>query len=128
MGNNHRTAVIITVLFAALIGTYLDLIFVGKQMYAFPKRPFPDIFTINIAFTLIILPLCTFIFLEIVKNLRWPSTMVLIVFLGILISVTEHFTENWGLFVHGQAWHHFYSFLGYVLFMGWIYKIYRWFL
>ncbi|WP_424511369.1 CBO0543 family protein [Scopulibacillus darangshiensis] len=126
--NNHRIAVLITALFAALIGTYLDLIFAGKQMYAFPKRPFPDIFTVNIAFTLIILPICIVIFLEIAKNLRTLQTIVLTLFLGLLVSVTEHASEQSGFFTHSHAWHHAYSFFGYILFMLLIYRIYRWFL
>ncbi|WP_304625746.1 CBO0543 family protein [Sporosarcina sp. JAI121] len=46
-----------SVLLASLLGTYLDLYFVGKRLYEFPVRPFAEIFSINIAFTLIVLPL-----------------------------------------------------------------------
>lgn len=47
----------------SLLGTYLDLYFVGKGLYEFPTRPLSPIFSINIAFTLIALPLFTMVFL-----------------------------------------------------------------
>ncbi|WP_353738295.1 CBO0543 family protein [Peribacillus asahii] len=53
----HISVVIPTILLASLIGTYLDLYFVGKGIYHFPKRPLSEIFPINIFFTLIGLPL-----------------------------------------------------------------------
>ncbi|KDE47303.1 hypothetical protein DI43_09600 [Geobacillus sp. CAMR12739] len=35
-------------LLASWAGTYLDLYFVGKGLYTFPKRPFPSVFSIDI--------------------------------------------------------------------------------
>ena len=35
-----------TVFLAILLGTYLDLYFVGKKMYMFPMRPFPEVFSL----------------------------------------------------------------------------------
>ncbi|MFK4998126.1 CBO0543 family protein [Bacillus sp. N9] len=40
----------------SLLTTYLDLYFVGREMYAYPNRPLSSIFTIHIGFTLCILP------------------------------------------------------------------------
>ena len=45
------------------MGTYLDLYFTGKGLYSFPIRPLSSIFSINIAFTLVGLPLLTSIYL-----------------------------------------------------------------
>nr|WP_081415171.1 CBO0543 family protein [Ectobacillus panaciterrae] len=124
--SNHRVFVA-TIIFSCFIGTYLDLLFVGKQMYAFPARPFPDVFTINIAFTLLILPIFTALFLRIAKTLPAFSRILFIVLIGLCISVSEQFAENFGWFTHSEAWRHSYSFFGYMIFMLLIWKFYRWF-
>ncbi|MDM5155706.1 CBO0543 family protein [Bacillus sp. DX1.1] len=124
--SNHL-AFVVTIIFSYFIGTYLDLLFVSKQMYTFPVRPFPDIFTINVAFTLLILPIFTALFLRIAKTLSAFSRILFIVLIGLCASVSEQFAENLGWFTHSEAWHHSYSFFGYMIFMLLIWKIYRWF-
>ncbi|WP_281177274.1 CBO0543 family protein [Peribacillus loiseleuriae] len=52
-----------SILLASLLGTYLDLYFIGKGFYSFPIRPMSTVFSINIAFTLIGLPLLIGVFL-----------------------------------------------------------------
>ena len=114
------------ILIASLVGTYLDLIFVGKSLYAFPIRPFPDVFSINIAFTLLILPFSTWIFLLIVAKMpRW-SRFVFILLLSILASVMEKMSVQWGFFHHTAHWNHSYSFVGYLIFLVLIWKIFKW--
>ncbi|MFC7391753.1 CBO0543 family protein [Scopulibacillus cellulosilyticus] len=126
--NNNRRAMIITILLVSLIGTYLDLIFVGKQMYTFPIRPFPDVFTINIAFTLIILPIFTAVFLQIAKRLRPLLKVIFILLIGLVASLVEQVAEKWGYFTHSASWDHSYSFFGYSIFLFLIYQFYRWLL
>lgn len=81
-------------------------------MYAFPARPFPDIFTINVAFTLLILPIFTTLFLWIAKTLTTFSRILFIILIGLCIGVSEPFAENLGLLTHSEAWHHSYSLFG----------------
>ncbi|MCQ6268695.1 hypothetical protein M1K46_24285 [Fictibacillus sp. WQ 8-8] len=125
--SSHQGAFVATIIFSSFTGTYLDLLFVGKHMYAFPARPFPDVFTINVAFTLLILPIFTALFLRIVKKLPQLLRILFIVLIGLCISISEQFGEKLGLFTHSEAWHHSYSFFGYNIFMFFIWKFYRWF-
>lgn len=56
----------------SLLGTYLDLYFVGKGLYHFPHRLLPEIFSIHIVFTLIGLPILTMVFLYSLSQVnRW---------------------------------------------------------
>lgn len=102
---------------ASLLGTYLDLYFVGKQLYQFPKRPFPEIFSINIAFTLLGLPILVMIFLRCISQVnKWGKAGV-ILFTSLLMPIFEKLAEILGLFVHTERWQHFYTFFGYLLFL-----------
>ncbi|MCI0766115.1 CBO0543 family protein [Bacillus sp. TL12] len=123
--SNHL-AFIVTIIFSCFIGTYLDFLFVSKQMYAFPVRPFSNIFTINIAFTLLLLPTFTAFFLHIAKSLSTFSRILFIILIGICASISEQFAESLGLFTHSENWYHSYSLFGYMIFMLFMWKIYRW--
>jgi len=102
---------------ASLLGTYLDLYFVGKQLYQFPMRPFPEIFSINIAFTLLGLPILVMIFLRCISQVnKWGKAGV-ILFTSLLMPIFEKLAEVLGLFVHTEGWQHFYTFFGYLLFL-----------
>ncbi|TKC20155.1 hypothetical protein FA727_07070 [Robertmurraya kyonggiensis] len=114
------------VLLASLIGTYLDLYFVGKGVYAFPYRPYPSIFSVNIVFTLIILPLVVLLFLYISDKLTERNTFLFIFLSGLLASILERVAEDIGFFIHSSAWKHSYSFFGYSVFMYFIYSFYQW--
>ncbi|WP_254610117.1 MULTISPECIES: CBO0543 family protein [unclassified Bacillus (in: firmicutes)] len=122
--SNHL-AFIITIIFSCFVGTYLDYLFVSKQMYAFPVRPFPNIFTVNIAFTLFVLPAFTAFFLHIAKSLSTFSRILFIILIGICASISEQFAESLGLFNHSENWYHSYSLFGYIIFMLFMWKIYR---
>jgi hypothetical protein len=113
-------------LFASLLGTYLDLYFVGKKLYGFPVRPFPEIFSINIAFTLIGLPVITGIFLSFAKRMERWKRWGLIVAVSAVAPVGEKLSEQWGFFVHTEEWKHAYSFFGYFLFLAMIWIFYKW--
>ncbi|WP_459499958.1 CBO0543 family protein [Bacillus sp. C1] len=123
--SNHL-AFIITIIFSCFIGTYLDFLFVSKQMYDFPLRPFPNIFPVNIAFTLLLLPTFTAFFLHIANVLSTVSRILFIILIGIGASISEQFAENLGLFTHSENWHHSYSLFGYMIFMFFMWKTYRW--
>jgi hypothetical protein len=127
-GSKDLYAYITVALFASLVGTYLDLIFVGKGMYHFPVRVFPEIFTINIVFTLFILPLFTILFLFVAKRVQPFPRFIMILMISVVMFFIEQFTEQLGWFVHHSEWNHAYSFLGYMLFLIIVWKIFLFFL
>ena len=91
------------ILFAALLGTYLDLYFVGKDLYAFPVRPFPEVFSINILFTLLILPLLTWFFLYLAdKMARWKR-LIFILLLSALVPFIEKKSVQLGFLSHARS-------------------------
>lgn len=114
------------VLFSSWIGTYLDLYFVGKKLYQFPVRPFPTIFSINILFTLIVLPLSTWIFIQFCRRLTRLSRWLFIILVSLIAPIGEIVAERIGLFAHDEKWHHFYSFIGYALFFIVIWWLFVW--
>ena len=114
-------------LLASLLGTYLDLYFVGVGSYSFPKRILSDVFSINVLFTLIALPHFISIFLYVCDKItRWQTTTVLILLLSLLMAAFEKFAESLGFFVHHESWKHIYSFIGYILYLVFIYSFYHW--
>ncbi|MCQ6276311.1 hypothetical protein JMM81_15420 [Bacillus sp. V3B] len=114
------------ILLASLLGTYLDLYFVGKGLYSFPMRPFPEIFSINITFTLVGLPLLIGFFLLICHKVTLWKKVGLILVLSLFMSIIEKKAEAWGLFIHHESWKHIYSFMGYTLYLTVIYSFYSW--
>ncbi|WP_318538228.1 CBO0543 family protein [Geobacillus thermoleovorans] len=67
----RRRAYLASALLSSWAGTYLDLYFTGKGVYVFPKRPFPSLFSIDIFFTMVVLPLCTVLF-SLPDGAAWP--------------------------------------------------------
>ncbi|MCH4568067.1 CBO0543 family protein [Bacillus sp. ES1-5] len=118
-------ALTVTTLLSSIIGTCLDAFFVAKQMYSFPVRPFSSIFSINIGFTLFVLPILTMIFIQISKTLSTVSRILFIVSIGICASIFEQVTEKLGLFMHSVDWNHTYSLFGYMIFFSFIWKVYH---
>ena len=115
-----------SILVASLLGTYLDLYFVGRNFYVFPVRPFPDVFSINIAFTLIILPLLIWLYLYLVDKMSKWSSFIFTLFLSALVPFIEKWSVQLGFFHNGNQWNHIYSFIGYFLFLLLIWKIFEW--
>ncbi len=111
-------------LLSSLVGTYLDLYFVGKGLYQFPHRLLPEIFSINIVFTLIGLPLLTMVFLYCLTHVNTLGKACLILFASLLMSIVEKLAERLGAFVHSDQWIHLYSFFGYLLFLTVISTVY----
>ncbi|WP_071393199.1 CBO0543 family protein [Bacillus tuaregi] len=108
---------IVTAILASLIGTYLDLYFVGKGIYEFPQRPLPEFFTIHIGFTLFGLPVSVILLLSFLSRLNNGRKIVFILIVSLLMAVFERFSELLGFFQHSAEWKHYYTFFGYALFL-----------
>jgi len=121
--NKHSLA---AALLAALWSTYLDLYFVGKGLYAFPWRPFAELFPINILFTLIVLPIFMMIFLYWAAQVNGWGKAGMILFISLLMTILEKFAEQLGLFNHSKEWQHLYTFIGYLLFLTVIMGFHSW--
>ena len=118
-------ALVSTIFVGVLIGTYLDLYFVGKGIYAFPKRPFPSLFQINVAFTVFSLPILICLFLFITNQLRSWQKWWFILIISMFMSVFERISESLGFFIHIESWKHVYSFIGYMLYLSFIANFYQ---
>ncbi|MEH7417635.1 CBO0543 family protein [Neobacillus drentensis] len=111
---------------ASLLGTYSDLYFVGKGYYRFPLRPFSRIFTINLAFTLVALPIMTLLILRCISPLtKWGKAGVILL-VSLLMPIFERLAELLGLFTHSDSWNHLYSFFGYGLFLSIVVLFHEW--
>lgn len=115
-----------TIIFASFIGTYLDLIMVGAGLYSFPSRLFPQIFMINILFTLCILPLVTFGVIFMLKKLYPLPRYIFLLTCSLAVFIGEQMGEQFGLLSHSIYWRHEYSAVGYFVFFVVIWKFYRW--
>ncbi|WP_251175321.1 CBO0543 family protein [Cytobacillus oceanisediminis] len=113
-------------LLASLLGTYLDLYFIGKGMYDFPIRPFSAIFSINILFTLAVLPIFMILLLKIMQSLNGWLKGIFVLSISLAMAALEKAAEDMGLFVHAENWHHLYTFAGYGLFIGLISAFHGW--
>ncbi|WP_152658539.1 CBO0543 family protein [Oceanobacillus sp. CFH 90083] len=125
--NNEWQAYIIAALFSSIIGTYLDLFFVGIGMYHFPMRLFPDIFTVNIAFTLLILPVSVILFLYVANRMLFLPRCMMVLTVSTAVIFIEKTAEQLGWLNHHPAWNHAYSFFGYMLFLIVVWSIFRFF-
>ncbi|MEH7076793.1 CBO0543 family protein [Neobacillus drentensis] len=114
-----------TIFLSSILATYLDLFFVGKQMYHFPIRPLPEVFSINITFPLAGVPVLAFVFLQVMSRVNKWGKVGLIVFISLLMTIFEKFSELIGWFEHASTWNHLYTFFGYLLFLTIIYSFYR---
>ena len=113
------------VIFASWLGTYLDLYFVGIKLYEFPLRPFPNVFPINIMFTIFALPLLTWVFLFLMNKINKWKRGLFTLLISLAIPVIEKASERWGAFRHSDEWSHSYSFFGYLLFFVIVWRIFR---
>ena len=122
---NNLFALVVTILLSSIIGTCLDAFFVAKQIYSFPVRPFSSIFSVNIGFTLFVLPILTTIFIHISKNLSVFSRILFILTIGICASIFEQIAERLGFFTHSVDWNHTYSFIWLYDILFFIWKVYH---
>lgn len=110
----------------SLIGTYLDLYFVGKGMYEFTFRPLAAVFSINIGFTLVVLPILMAVFLYVIAGLNKWGRMGVILFVSLLMPILEKLAEVLGLFKHTVEWKHIYTFFWYLLFLSVVTAFFQW--
>ncbi|WP_080875954.1 CBO0543 family protein [Oceanobacillus timonensis] len=125
--SKEQQAYVIAALFSSVVGTYLDLFFVGIGMYHFPMRLFPEIFTVNIAFTLLILPVSVILFLYLVNRMRILPRCIMILTISTAVIFIEKAAEKLGGFIHHPDWNHAYSFFGYMLFLVIVWRVFRFF-
>ncbi|MFS0644601.1 CBO0543 family protein [Siminovitchia sp. 179-K 8D1 HS] len=123
---NRRPAYFTAVVFGCLIATYLDLVFAGKGLYEFPRRPFPDVFSFDVFFTLAVLPVFTLIFLYMGKNMSVKVRCFFYSLLSIAAAAFEMLAESAGLLRHAEQWHHWYSAIGYFIFLHLVWKVSQW--
>ncbi|WP_407657969.1 CBO0543 family protein [Lederbergia citri] len=123
---NRYNAYFIIIIFAILIGSSLDLYFVKNNYYEFPIRPFPNTFSINIGFTLCILPAVTWLYLFIMKKINRLERFIVIIMICFLVPIGEQVSEHLGLFLHSEKWKHSYSSIGYFLYLIIVWKIFQW--
>lgn len=119
-------AYVSTSILATFLATYLDLWFIGKEFYTFPHRPFPTIFSINVYFTLVFIPIFTIIVISILKRLSPLLIFLFIALLSLLTPIMEQIAEQIGMFQHSSQWQHYYSIIGYFVFIFIIWKFYNW--
>jgi hypothetical protein len=122
----QRSTLMLPILLGTLLGTYLDLYFTGKGLYSFPIRPMSSVFSINIAFTLLGLPLLTGVFLFICNKINGWQKVGVILLISLLMSIAERQAEALGFFAHHESWIHMYSFFGYFIYLTWMDFFYRW--
>lgn len=114
------------IIFAVLLSTYLDLYFTGIGAYSFPNRPLEEAFSIHIIFNLVALPIFTWIFLCVGRRMSRLGRFLLVLFLSMASPFLEVISESRGLFIHSLAWRHWYSFIGYFLFLLIVWGVYIW--
>lgn len=119
---NYLTPIAIS----TLMGTYMDLYFTGAGAYSFPVRPMEGIFQINLIYNLAGLPAFTWLFLWAAKRMANNLRFVFITFLSMTGPFLEVFSEARGLFLHSVDWKHWYSFIGYFIFLYMIWMIFKW--
>ncbi|THE11738.1 hypothetical protein E1I69_13975 [Bacillus timonensis] len=119
-----KPSLIVTILFGALIGTYLDLYFVGKGYYSFPVRPFSDIFSIHVGFTLVGLPFILCVFLIISRKLKFVGKISAVLLLASIMTAGEKLSEGFGWFLHEPIWKHMYSLVGYTIYLSFMLFVY----
>lgn len=105
----------------------MDLFFVGIGMYHFPMRLFPEIFSINIAFTLLVLPVSVILFLYVANRMLILPRCIMILSISAAIVFIEKAAEQLGWFIHHPDWNHTYSFFGYMLFFIIVWSFFRFF-
>jgi hypothetical protein len=86
-------------------------------LYSFPERPFPEVFSIHVGFTLLGLPVMLIIFLSICQKLNLFGKLVAVFVLASTMACGEKLSEGFGWFIHETSWKHVYSLLGYTVYL-----------
>ncbi|WP_314728240.1 CBO0543 family protein [Bacillus sp. Marseille-Q3570] len=122
-----RIPYVVAVLASVLICTYMELFFSGLGFYTFLQRPFPHIFTIDIRFTLIGIPVFTMAAIYALTIISKKSLrLFFILIISFIAMLAEIISEHLGLLAHSLSWSHAYSFFGYMVFTLVLWGLYRW--
>ncbi|WP_369009381.1 CBO0543 family protein [Desertibacillus haloalkaliphilus] len=111
---------------SSLVATYLDLWLVGKGFFTFPHRPFPEIFTVHIGFTLLIVPIMTVVFIYLFQRGNVVSKSALLMFVALGAALFENVSAYLGLLTLSAEWQSLYSSFGYPLFLLVMSMFHRW--
>jgi hypothetical protein len=103
----------------------MDLFFVGKGLYDFPNRPFPDVFSIDIMFTVVCMPVFIVFFLFVGQHMSIKGRWLLFIVLSIGGAGLEMAAESAGFLNHADTWRHEYTAGGYFIFITLVWKIFR---
>lgn len=87
-------------------------------------RPFPDVFTIHVGFTLVGLPLILVVFLFVCEKLNFVGKTSAILLLASIMTVGEKLSEWFGCFLHDPSWKHIYSLFGYTIYLSFMLILY----
>ncbi|KIL37344.1 hypothetical protein SD71_01290 [Cohnella kolymensis] len=117
---------LITMVFSSWLGTYLELFLTGKQLYTFEKRPFADIFTIDIRFTLLGIPLFALFILYITKSMGFVYKLLFITIVSAVMTITEKLLGKLEWITYSEQWQHIYSFFGYIAFSFLMLLFFKW--
>ncbi|RFU65205.1 hypothetical protein D0466_04685 [Peribacillus glennii] len=115
-----------SMLFASWLATYLELILTGTQLYTFQARPLTNIFSIDIRFTLIGIPVMT---LFCVTALSWMNLLqrtLFLILIGLAMMLFEKISGRLGWIGYSDQWQHMYSFLGYPAFILVVFFFFTW--
>ncbi|KXH81921.1 CBO0543 family protein [Sporosarcina sp. HYO08] len=104
----------------------MELWFVEKNFYTFSIRPFPEIFSINIAFTLLLIPSITFIYLLVAGKMASWLRLIFTIALCAFVPYAEEQAVQYGFLSLGDQWNSYYSSVGYFIFLVLIWKLYKW--
>lgn len=124
--NTQLKPYILSMILASWLGTYLEIILTGKQYYTFIERPFPDIFSIDIRFTLIGIPLLTLVVLSILNTMNLIQKSLFLMVLSTTLALMEMLIENIGWITFSEQWRNIYSFFGYFIFYVIIWLFFQW--
>ncbi len=73
----------------------------------------------NVLFTLFALPIFTIVVVHFLQQMQLLDRILSVLILSFLMTFVEILSEKIGWFVHSPDWRHYYTFIGYFLFM-WI--------
>nr|WP_279626563.1 CBO0543 family protein [Halobacillus karajensis] len=127
-GNGRRTflSYLFTMISASLLVTYIEIWLITQNYYIFLTRPFPNVFPIDIRFTLLVIPAFTLFALWVMKSVSGLTRFVFIFLASVLAMVLEPVMEDIGVIAFSSKWKHIYSFFGYAAFLLLIQSIHDW--
>jgi hypothetical protein len=101
----------LTVFFAkGVITTLMDSIFIKRKLIAYPVRPFPKIYDINILYDLLFYPLLSVIWVRWSYNTKLSTTILRSLFFSVPMSFAQWIMEKKTNLFHWKSWTIFHTF------------------